>query len=57
MADRLDDVVVKSVTEVVAEILESLHGRMTKLEAKVQHQWETFEKKCEEKIVQLEPGG
>ena len=47
MADRLDDVVMKSVNEVVAEIFESVHGRMTKLEAKMQHQWDTFEKKWE----------
>ena len=57
MADRLDDVVMKSVNEVVAETFESLHGRMTMLEAKMQHQWRTLEKDWEEKIVQLEPGG
>ena len=44
MADRLDDVVMKSVNEVVAEIFESVHGRMTKLQAKMQHQLETIEK-------------
>ena len=36
MAERLDDVVKKSVNEVIAEISESLHGRMTNLEAKMQ---------------------
>ena len=56
MADRLDDVVKKSVNEVGAEISESLHGRMTSLEAKMQNQWKTFEKKREDKILQLEPG-
>ena len=44
MADRLDDVVMKSVNEVVAETFESLHGRMTMLEAKMQHQWEDVRK-------------
>ena len=44
-ADRLEDVVNKSVKEVVAEISKSLHGRMTKLEAKARSGWETFEKK------------
>ena len=46
----------KSVNEVVAEISESLHGRMTNWEAKLQSQCETFEKTWEDKIVQLEPG-
>ena len=44
MADRLDGVVTESVNEVVAKISESLHGRMTNLEAKMQSQWEIFEK-------------
>ena len=44
LADRLDSVVKKSVNEVVAGISESLHGRMTSLEAKKQNLWETFEK-------------
>ena len=48
MVERLDDV--------VKEISESMNGRMTNLEAKMQKQWEMFAKKWEDKIVQLEPG-
>ena len=48
MVERLDDV--------VKEISESPNGRMTNLEAKMQHQWEAFYQKWEDKIVQLKPG-
>ena len=40
----------------VAGISESLNGRMTNLEAKMQSQWETFEQKWEDETVQLEAG-
>ena len=53
MADRLDDVVKKSVNGVVIEISESLHVRMTNLEAKMQSQLGAFEEKWKEQIVQL----
>ena len=56
MADRLDDVVKKSVNEVVAEISEPLHVWMTNWEAKLQSQRETIEQKWEDKMVQVEPG-
>ena len=56
MADRLDDVAKNSVNEVVAEISESLNGRMSNWDAKMQSHWRTFEKKWEEHIVQVEPG-
>ena len=56
MVELLDDVVKKSVNEVVAVISQSLNGRMTNLEAKMQKQWETFKQKWEDETVQLEPG-
>ena len=51
LADGFKDVLKKSVNEVAAEISESLRGRMTSLDAKLQNQWETFEKTGEDKIV------
>ena len=63
MADRLasdvdqrDKCIVDSLDFVVKGISESLDGRMTNLKGRTQHQRETFERKWEDKIVQLEPG-
>ena len=55
LVDHLDGSLKKSMTEVMAELTDRLHGKMTNSESMMQHQWEVFEKEVGEKIVQLEP--
>ena len=55
-SDRREKRTVERLEDVVKGISESLRGRMTKLEAKMQSQWETFEQKWEDEIVQLKLG-
>ena len=55
-SDMWDERMVERLDDVVKGIFEFVHGRTTNLEAKLQRQWEAFEQKWEDKIVQLKPG-
>ena len=56
MTDHPDGVLKKSLSDAVKEMGESLTGRVTLWESKMQQQLVDFEKKWEYKIVQVEPG-
>ena len=56
LTDHLDSAAKKSVTEVVSELTNQFHGRMSYWESKMQKQCLDLEQKWENKIVQLQLG-
>ena len=64
LLDDMNGTVERAVNNAVTSLTSDLHNRVqswegqveTQIDSRIQHHWEAFEKKWEDKIVQLEPG-